>query len=139
MNNKEIIVQKMQNGKIPYLTDILPEIPTNTILYKRLTGLGATYSELKAKRNSIIIEPNKPVISGKCSDPKHREDNLLGVFEGVYTDNIVKYLDKSVKEEKFFKVLTTPESFRKVQRLSKKWILTYVLPVSFFLMNATRL
>lgn len=115
MNNKEIIVQKMQNGKIPYLTDILPEIPTNTILYKRLTGLGATYSELKAKRNSIIIEPNKPVISGKCSDPKHREDNLLGVFEGVYTDNIVKYLDKSVKEEKFFKILTTPESFRKVQ------------------------
>ena len=64
-------------------------IPTNTILYKKLTGLGATYGELKAHRNSIIIEPNKPVISGKCKDPKHGKDNLFGVFDGVYADDIV--------------------------------------------------
>ena len=115
MNNKQIIIKKRLNGKIPYLTEILPEIPTNTILYKRLTGLGATYGELKAQRNSIIIEPNKPVISGKCSDPKHREDNLLGVFEGVYTDDIIEYLEKSTAKKKFFKILTTPESFSKVQ------------------------
>ena len=115
MNNTEIKIQKKWNGKIPYLTEILPEIPTNTILYKRLTGLGATYGELKAQRHSIIIEPNKPVISGKCADPKHSNDNLFGVFEGVYTDNIVKYLERSTKQNKFFKILTTPESFRKVQ------------------------
>ncbi len=115
MNNTEIKIQKKWNGKIPYLTEILPEIPTNKILYKRLTGLGATYGELKAQRHSIIIEPNKPVISGKCADPKHSNDNLFGVFEGVYTDNIVKYLERSTKQNKFFKILTTPESFRKVQ------------------------
>lgn len=115
MKNREIKIQKDQNGKIPYLTELLPEIPTNTILYKTLTGLGATYGELKAQRNSIIIEPNKPVISGKCSDPKHREDNLLGVFEGVYTDDIIEYLEKSTAKKKFFKILTTPESFSKVQ------------------------
>ena len=90
MNNKQITIKKKLNGKMPYLTEILPEIPTNTILYKRLTGLGATYGELKAKRNSIIIEPNKPVISGKCADPKHSDDNLFGVFESVYTENIIK-------------------------------------------------
>ena len=33
-------------------------IPTNTILNKTLTGLGATHSEIHSKRNSIIIEPN---------------------------------------------------------------------------------
>lgn len=115
MNNKQITIKKKLNGKIPYLTEILPEIPTNTILYKRLTGLGATYGELKAKRNSIIIEPNKPVISGKCADPKHSDDNLFGVFESVYTENIIKYMEKSIKQDKFFKILTTPESFRKVQ------------------------
>ena len=115
MNNENIKVQKEWNGKIPYLTEILPEIPTNTILYKRLTGLGATYGELKAQRHSIVIEPNKPVISGKCADPKHSNDNLFGVFEGVYTENIVKYLERSTKQDKFFKILTTPESFRKVQ------------------------
>ena len=77
MKNREITVSKEANGKIQYLTEILPEIPTNTILYKKLTGLGATYGELKAHRNSIIIEPNKPVISGKCKDPKHGKDNLF--------------------------------------------------------------
>lgn len=66
-----------------YLTDVLKQIPTNTILYKKLTGLGATYSEIKANRHSIIIEPNIPVITGKCKSPKHSDDNLLGVYEGV--------------------------------------------------------
>ena len=100
-------------GKVQYLTEVLPEIPTNTILYKKLTGLGATYGEITAKRNSIIIEPNVPVIIGKCNDPKHKDDNLFGVYEGVYTDDIVNYLEKSKK--KYYKILTTPESFQKVK------------------------
>lgn len=115
MKNREITVSKEANGKIQYLTEILPEIPTNTILYKKLTGLGATYGELKAHRNSIIIEPNKPVISGKCKDPKHGKDNLFGVFDGVYADDIVAYMERSIKQSKHFKILTTPESFHKVQ------------------------
>lgn len=115
MKNKEITASKKANGKIQYLTEILPEIPTNTILYKKLTGLGATYGELKANRNSIIIEPNKPVISGKCKDPKHKDDNLFGVYEGVYADNIMAYIERSIKQNKHFKILTTPESFHKVQ------------------------
>ena len=88
-------------------------IPTNTVLYKTLTGLGATYGELKADRNSIIIEPNVPVIVGKCNDPKHKEDNLFGVYEGVYTEDVIKYLEKSA--DKRTKILTTPESFQKVK------------------------
>lgn len=47
-------------GKIQYLTEVLPQIETNTILCKTLTGLGATYSEIKAKRHSVIIVPNVP-------------------------------------------------------------------------------
>ena len=100
-------------GRVQYLTEVLPEIPTNTILYKKLTGLGATYGEITAKRNSIIIEPNVPVIIGKCNDPKHKDDNLFGVYEGVYTDDIIKYLEKS--KNKYYKILTTPESFQKVK------------------------
>lgn len=113
ITTKQIQVNKNKFGRVQYLTEVLPEIPTNTILYKKLTGLGATYGELKAKRNSIIIEPNVPVIIGKCNDPKHKSDNLLGVYEGVYTDNIVKYLENSKK--KYYKILTTPESFQKVK------------------------
>lgn len=115
MKNKDIRISKKADGTIQYLTEVLPMIPTNTILYKKLTGLGATYGELKANRNSIIIEPNKPVISGKCKDPKHKDDNLFGVYEGVYADNIMAYIERSIKQNKHFKILTTPESFHKVQ------------------------
>lgn len=113
MNTQIIQINKNENGKIQYLTEVLPMIPANTILYKTLTGLGATYGELKANRNSIIIEPNVPVIVGKCNDPKHKEDNLFGVYEGVYTEDVIKYLEKSA--DKKTKILTTPESFHKVK------------------------
>ena len=95
MNTTYIKIEKKHNGKIQYLTEVLPQIPTNTILYKKLTGLGATYGELKADRNSIILEPNVPVIKGKCKDPKHSNDNLFGVYENVTVERIVKYLRAS--------------------------------------------
>lgn len=49
MNIAEIEIKKKSNGKIQYLTEVLKEIPTNTILCKTLTGLGATYGEIKSK------------------------------------------------------------------------------------------
>ena len=63
MRQREIILSKNKNGEIPHLTEFLEDkmIPTNTILCKKLTGLGATYSEIKAPRHSIIIEPNRPI------------------------------------------------------------------------------
>lgn len=93
-----------------YLTEVLPMIPTNTILNKTLTGLGATYGELKANRHSIIIEPNVPVIVGKIKDPKHK--NAFGVYEGIYSDDVVEYLEQN---KSYHKILTTPESFNKVK------------------------
>lgn len=117
MTTQIIQINKNENGKIQYLTEVLPMIPTNTILYKTLTGLGATYGELKTDRNSIIIEPNVPVIVGKCNDPKHKENNLFGVYEGVYTEDVIKYLEKSA--DKRIKILTTPESFQKVKDASE--------------------
>lgn len=113
MNTTYIKIEKKHNGKIQYLTEVLPQIPTNTILYKKLTGLGATYGELKADRNSIILEPNVPVIKGKCKDPKHKNDNLFGVYENVTVGKIVKYLQAS--KEKHIKLLSTPESFSKIK------------------------
>lgn len=115
MEKIEIHINKKVDGKTQYLTEVLPTIPTNTILYKKLTGLGATYGEIKANRNSVIIEPNKPVIIGKCNDPKHRDDNLFAVHDNIYVDNIVRYITRSQKQGKRIKILTTPESFFKVR------------------------
>ena len=119
MTTKQLILKKKQNGKIPYLTELLEDkrIRTNTILYKKLTGLGATHSEIKAARHSIIIEPNRPVIIGKCKDPEHKNDNLFGVYQGVFTDDIIDYIEDS--KGKYLKILTTPESFHKVEEALK--------------------
>ena len=115
MKFKQLVLSKKQNGEIPYLTELLEDkiIPTNTILCKTLTGLGATYSEIKAPRHSIIIEPNRPVIIGKCKDPDHKNDNLFGVVQGVFADDIIDYIEES--KGKYLKILTTPESFHKVE------------------------
>lgn len=114
MEIKEIIIS-LKNGRPQHLSDIYPVIETNTILNKTITGIGATYSEIKAPRHSIIIEPTRPVIYGKTHDPKHKSDNLKGVWQGVYQDEITDYIETSLRQGKWIKILTTPESFRKVQ------------------------
>lgn len=112
MKIREIIIRQ-KNGRPQHLSDIYPMIETNTILNKTITGIGATYSEIKAPRHSIIIEPTRPVIYGKI--PKHKSDNLMGVYQGVTSDEITDYIESSLRDNKRIKILTTPESFRKVQ------------------------
>ena len=104
----------MVNGRWQHLNEVLPEIPSNVILNKTITGIGATYTEIRAKRHSIIVEPNRPVIKGKCAQEKHKDDNIKGVYQGVNRKDIVKYLEKTKKSGKYIKIMTTPESFPKV-------------------------
>ena len=84
-------------------------IPTNTILNKTLTGLGATHSEIHSKRNSIIIEPNVPVILGKLND----KENLEAVYERCTPHTINKYLKMDIP---YKKIMTTTESFKKIRK-----------------------
>ncbi len=85
-------------------------IPSNVILDKTLTGIGATYTEIHTKRNSIIIEPNVPVIVSKCE----KESNCLGVHNDTSVSQIKKYLnDENIK---YKKILTTPEGFKKIRK-----------------------
>lgn len=87
-------------------------IPSNIVLDKTLPGIGATHIEIHALRNSIIIEPNVPVIKGKVK--KHENLNLLGIYEGINFPKIKKYLlDTSVE---YKKLLTTPEGFWKIKK-----------------------
>jgi hypothetical protein len=94
--------------------DGMENIPSNIILDKRIPGIGATYTEIHSKRNSIIIEPNVPVIKGKVK--KHENLNLLGVYEGVKKPSVKKYLLNSSIQHK--KLLTTPEGFRKIREVA---------------------
>ncbi|MCM1356896.1 MAG: hypothetical protein NC212_10890 [Staphylococcus sp.] len=104
-----------------WLTDALVRsgygntIPSNVILNKTLTGVGATYCEIHAERNSIIIEPNVPVIQCKVDN---EELPLMGVYAGVSLAAIRNYLKR--EDILYKKILTTPESFYKVRNEAQK-------------------
>lgn len=102
-----------------YLTDVfkrenfpLNAIPSNCIFDKTLPGLGATYCEIIAKRNSIIIEPNVPVIIGKVGKDK----KLLGVYEGITKKAIENYMLNGKMPHK--KIICTPESYMRVKNIA---------------------
>lgn len=89
-------------------------LPTDSIIHKQITGCGATTLELEFKRNSIIIEPNLPVILGKANkmnQGKRKHKVILGVYDKVSIEDIKYYIEnrKGCK-----KIVTTPEGFEKV-------------------------
>lgn len=89
-------------------------IPSNVIIDKTLPGLGITYMEVHAKRPSIIIEPNVPVIIGKAEG----EDNCLAVYELCTNPMIRKFLQR--KDLKYKKLITTPEGFKKIKEVAQQ-------------------
>lgn len=106
-------------SKGQHLSDLFPEgIPSNIILHKTLCGIGATTLEINTPRNSIIIEPNVPVIKGKMI----QHPQILGVYEGVTIRQIADYVNN---QDGYCKIMTTPESFmrvRKALRLTTKYL-----------------
>ena len=111
MQTKNVNITESQ-----YLSDVYPTIESNTILCKYMTGIGATHLELTSKRHSIIIEPNVPPIKGKCSNPIYTNYNLKGVIKKVNTEEIIDYIENTIAQNKYIKILTTPESFWKVKK-----------------------
>lgn len=102
-----MIVKDFSIEKGSWLSDVMKEIPTNTILNKVMTGCGATTLEINAARHSIIIEPNVPVIIGK----KAQHDFLFSVYEGTTREDVKTYL--AGDEDGYRKIITTPECFDK--------------------------
>jgi hypothetical protein len=85
-------------------------LPSNRVINKTLTGIGATHMEIKAPRHSIIIEPNVPVIMGKIKS----HTQCIGVYKGGSTDNAIKKFLQN-PDIKYKKLLTTPESFSRIR------------------------
>ncbi len=110
METKTISISKHQ-----HLADVYPLIETNTILNKRLSGVGATHCEIIASRHSIIVVPNVPIIT--CKVEKHKDsDNLFGVMANVSEREIVQYLETTLSSNRRIKIMVTPESFHKVRK-----------------------
>lgn len=108
MEERTISISKHQ-----HLADVYPLIETNTILNKRLSGVGATHCEIIAPRHSIIVVPNVPIIT--CKVEKHKDsDNLFGVMANVRENDIGRYIETTLATNKRIKIMVTPESFHKV-------------------------
>ena len=99
-------------NKDQYLSDVIRQIPTNSILSKRIPGCGATTLELNTYRNSIILVPNVPVIQSK----EKKEPYPKGVYEDVTVSEVVTYLKENIR----YKIMTTPESFGKIKVACEK-------------------
>lgn len=115
MTNADFQLVPIQEDE--YMSDLYPDgLPTNAIIDKTLTAKGATTCELDeryAKRHSIIIEPNVPVIDGK----QDKYPKVLGVRQGVTDANVKAYLlDKTIR---YKKIIVTPESYAKVKQAAK--------------------
>ncbi len=76
------------------LDTVFPDrfIPTNTIIDKTICGSGATWLEIHSQRNSIIIEPNVPVIISK--EQKHQ--HIIGIYG---EDNEVQDIVERIEEQ----------------------------------------
>ncbi len=110
METKTISISKHQ-----HLADVYPLIETNTILNKRLSGVGATHCEIIAPRHSIIVVPNVPIIT--CKVERHKDsDNLFGVIANVSVREIEQYLETTISSNRRIKIMVTPESFHKVRK-----------------------
>jgi len=116
LKTRTLLINKDEHLSDAFARENYPcnSIPTNCILDKTLPGLGATYSEIIAKRNSIIIEPNIPVITGKAD----KNDKILGVYEKCTKKTIKEYLLN--KKVKYKKILCTPESYFRVKEIASK-------------------
>jgi hypothetical protein len=100
-------------------------IPDNAIINKGRCGIGGTYLEIKAKRNSIIIVPTNAIIDNKC----YKDGELLpnyravrGSFSDKENEDLTKFIDSDLVGKKIF---CTPESLSKVIERSTNSSSTY--------------
>lgn len=103
----------------------LREVETNWILYKTIPGIGATFGEIIAKRNSIIMLPHVSIIKNK--QIKHKDKHHTFAIHGDDRDTKPKDIDAYLTSDvPFKKFLTTPQGLTKikwaVERLAKRGI-----------------
>lgn len=97
------------------LSRIFDTIPANSIINKGRCGIGGTYLEIKARRNSIIIVPTNAIIDNKCFDSS-------GVLWPKFLDVRGRFYPKHFAELKQFiesdqinkKIFCTPEGLDKI-------------------------
>ncbi len=91
-NRQTIKIPSKISGKtVNYLSDFISELPKNKIVNKGGTGVGGTTLAIRDKNPYVIAVPFQEMIINKC----FKEKNLLGVMQGITTEDIKEYLNNS--------------------------------------------
>ncbi|MFV0420038.1 MAG: DEAD/DEAH box helicase [Dysgonomonas sp.] len=95
------------------LSEIITQLPYG-LIDKQATGIGATYSEMYSKRNSIIVVPTRALGENKCgNDSNFLYVGTQRVINRVTTDiEINNYLNNTIIEYK--KIVVVADSLKKV-------------------------
>ena len=115
VSSMEQIIVNASTG-IKYLSEVINELPPNTMFNKGKTGCGGTELELKAKRHSIIVVPYIGLINCKC---ENKDFHLMGVYSGIQDKDIIAYLNNT--EIKYKKIMVTYNSIDRVVRCINKY------------------
>ncbi|MDL2320114.1 hypothetical protein LJC45_03165 [Alistipes sp. OttesenSCG-928-B03] len=110
LHNNKLPTEYRELAENKHLDSVFTDnlIPRNTIIDKTICGCGATWLEIHAERNSVIIEPNVPVIIGKMQ----QHPNIIGIYGEDMTAE--KIAEKIRGTEGWVKLMTTPDSYPKI-------------------------
>ncbi len=112
--NQEIYYSK----EVKYFTEIteVTPIPSNCIIYKTVTGIGATHSEIVAKRNSIIVLPHISIVTSKQESYAAQGIETFAIHGDVDTKAVYEYL---TNDSDYAKILTTPKGLNKIIKVMR--------------------
>lgn len=110
-----------------YLDKAFCLIPANANIKKGRCGIGGTTLEILAKRNSIIIVPT----NGITKDKRLSHPFLFSCNGDVTEAMVAEYLKKDIY---YKKIITTPDSFKKIINAAKSLDMYEELKDSFFLL-----
>lgn len=114
------------------LSAAIKMIPSNAIINKGRCGVGGTYLEIIAERNSIIVVPTNAIIDDKCFVKNKLRPNYYIVRGAFDEDDFVdlRLFIESDKPNK--KIFSTPEGLRKIatcgadeKKTYKDWFLLF--------------
>ena len=98
------------------LSAAIKMIPSNAIINKGRCGVGGTYLEIIAKRDSIIVVPTNAIIDDKCYiNGKLRPNYFVvrGTFKPIDYLALKEFVTSNAINKKIF---TTPEGLQKIIR-----------------------
>mgnify|MGYP001591680561 CR=1 FL=1 len=97
-----------------YLGHVLKELPSNTILDKGMTGIGATTLEIEADRHSIIAVPFVNMIKNKGE----QHSNIIRVYGDMTSQDIQHEVYLKLRSKSYVKIMVTYDSLYKLLEIS---------------------